>query len=117
MSYSFKVLAFPKTTLPRPHEGCDVASNIRPLRRHSMNKLLATLVAGAFAAVSTVAAAQTAAPAPAPAPEKSAAEKAKENVKAAQSTDKAKAFADKEKAAQDASRNSPNPNEQKANVE
>ena len=46
-----------------------------------MNKLLATLIAGAFAAVSAAAVAQSTAP------EKSAADKAKESTKAAQSTD------------------------------
>ena len=75
-----------------------------------MNKLLATLIAGVFAAVSTVAIAQTAAT------DKSVADKAKEDQKM-QKSDKAKAFADKEKAAQDLSRNSPNPADQKANVE
>jgi len=104
-------------TLPRPLSRCHVAiDNIVTLRRDLMNKLLATLIAGTFAAVSTVAVAQSATPAPAPT-EKSAAEKAKEKVKAAQSTDKAKAFDEKQKAAQDASRNSPNPAEQKANVD
>ena len=78
-----------------------------------MNKLLATLIAGAFAAVSTVAIAQSAMPAPI---DKSAADKAKEDQKM-QKSDKAKAFAEKEKAAQDASRNSPNPADQKANVD
>ena len=78
-----------------------------------MNKLLATLIAGVFAAVSTAAVAQTATPAPAP----SAGEKVKEDLKKAQSTDKAKAFAEREKAAQDLSRNSPNPADQKANVD
>jgi len=82
-----------------------------------MNKLLATLIAGTFAVVSTAAIAQTATPAPAPAPAPSVGEKAKEKVKAAQSTDKAKAFSAQEKAAQDASRNSPPPGEQKANVD
>ena len=82
-----------------------------------MNKLLATLIAGVFAAVSTAAVAQTATPAPAPAPAPSMGEKAKEDLKKAQSTDKAKAFSEKEKAAQDLSRNSPNPADQKANVD
>ena len=82
-----------------------------------MNKLLATLIAGVFAAVSTAAVAQTATPAPAPAPAPSMGEKAKEGIQKAQSTDKAKAFAEKEKAAQDASRNSPNPADAKANVD
>ena len=45
-----------------------------------MNKLLATLIAGVFAAVSTAAVAQTATPAPAPAPAPSMGEKAKEKV-------------------------------------
>ena len=78
-----------------------------------MNKLLATLVAGTFAVVASSAFAQGTTPPATP----SAAEKAKENLQKAQSTDKAKAFAENEKAAQDLSRNSPNPNEQKANVE
>jgi hypothetical protein len=78
-----------------------------------MNKLLATLMAGMFAAVSTVAIAQSTAPAPT---DKSAADKAKEDQKMRKS-DKAKAFAEKEKAAQDLSRNSPNPADQKANVD
>src|SRR5438552_18257943 len=78
-----------------------------------MNKLLATLIAGTFAAVSTVAIAQSTAPAAA---DKSVADKAKEDQKM-QKADKAKAFADKEKAAQDLSRNSPNPADQKANVD
>src|SRR5437762_14036832 len=82
-----------------------------------MNKLLATLIAGVFAAVSTAAVAQTATPAPAPAPAPSGAEKAKEKLEKAQSTPKSKAFAEKEKAAQDLSRNSPNPADQKANVD
>ncbi|TMH62748.1 MAG: hypothetical protein E6H48_20660, partial [Betaproteobacteria bacterium] len=75
-----------------------------------MNKLLATLIAGTFAAVSTVAIAQSTGPAAA---DKSVADKAKEDQKM-QKADKAKAFADKEKAAQDLSRNSPNPADQKA---
>jgi hypothetical protein len=82
-----------------------------------MNKLLATLIAGVFAAVSTAVVAQTATPAPAPAPAPSVGEKAKEDIKKAQSTDKAKTFAEKQKALQDASRNSPNPADQKANVD
>ena len=56
-----------------------------------MNKLLATLIAGVFAAVSTAAVAQTATPAPAPAPAPSVGEKAKEKVEKAQTTPKAKA--------------------------
>jgi hypothetical protein len=80
-----------------------------------MNKLLATLIAGTFAAVSTVALAQSPAPAPAPM-EQSAADKAKAD-KAKAKADKAKAFSEKEKAAQDLSRNSPNPADQKANVD
>jgi hypothetical protein len=82
-----------------------------------MNKLLATLIVGMFAAVSTAAIAQTATPSTPPTTDKSVAEKAKEGVQKAQSTEKAKAFSEKEKAAQDASRNSPNPADQKANVE
>ena len=78
-----------------------------------MSKLLATLMAGVFAAVSTVAIAQSAAPATT---DKSVADKAKDDQKM-QKSDKANAFADKEKAAQDLSRNSPNPADQKANVE
>ena len=82
-----------------------------------MNKLLATLIAGLFAAVSTAAVAQTATPAPAPAPAPSAGEKVKEDLKKAQSTPKAKAFSKEEQQLQDLSRNSPNPAEQKANVD
>ena len=84
-----------------------------------MNKLLATLIAGTFAVVSTTAIAQTAtpAPAPAPAPAPSVGEKAKEKVEKAQTTPKAKAFSKEEQNLQDLSRNSPNPADQKANVE
>jgi len=67
-----------------------------------MNKLPAMLVAGVFAAVAAGTIAQTA-----PA-EKSAAETARENAKATQSSDKAKAFSEKQKAAENLSRNSPN---------
>ena len=74
-----------------------------------MNKLLAILIAAAFTVVSTAALAQNAM-------QKDEA-KIKADLKAAQSTDKAKAFAEKEKAAQDLSRNSPNPADQKANVD
>jgi len=82
-----------------------------------MNKLLATLIAGVFAAVSTAAVAQTATPAPAPAPAPSVGEKAKEKVEKAQTTPKAKAFSKEEQQLQDLSRNSPNPADQKANVD
>jgi hypothetical protein len=82
-----------------------------------MNKSLATLIAGVFAVVSTAVLAQTAAPTAPPATEKSVGEKAKEGVTKAQNTDKAKAVTERHKAAQDLSRNSPNPTEQKANVE
>jgi hypothetical protein len=82
-----------------------------------MNKLLAMLIAGVFAAVSTAAVAQTATPAPAPAPAPSVGEKAKEKLEKAQSTPKAKAFSKEEQQLQDLSRNSPNPADQKANVE
>src|SRR5437773_12263607 len=78
-----------------------------------MNKLLATLIAGVFAAASTVAIAQSTAPA---ATDKSVADKAKEDQKM-QKSDKSKAFNEREKAAQDLSRNSPNPTDQKANVD
>jgi hypothetical protein len=80
-----------------------------------MNKLLATLIAGTFAVVSTAAMAQSPAPAPAPAPSEGA--KLKEDLKKAQSTDKAKKFSAEEQQLQDLSRNSPNPNQQKANVD
>jgi hypothetical protein len=82
-----------------------------------MNKLLATLIAGVFTAVSTVAVAQTATPAPTPAPAPSTGEKLKQDLKKAESTPKAKAFSKEEQQLQDLSRNSPNPAEQKANVE
>src|SRR5437016_12941935 len=82
-----------------------------------MNKLLATLIAGVFAAVSTAAVAQTATPAPAPAPAPSVGEKAKEKVEKAQTTPKAKAFSKEEQQLQDLSRNSPNPADQKPNVD
>jgi hypothetical protein len=74
-----------------------------------MNKLFATLITGMFAVVSTTAVAQTAAP--------SAAEKAKETSPAATKADKAKAFAEKEKALQDISRQSTDPAQAKANVD
>jgi len=76
-----------------------------------MNKLLAMLIAGTFAAVSTAALAQSPAPAPMTAAEQDKA--AKDKAKA----DKRKADIEREKAAQDLSRNSPNPAEQKANVD
>ena len=82
-----------------------------------MNKLLASLIAGVFAAVSTAAVAQTATPAPTPAPAPSAGEKLKQDLKKAESTPKAKAFSKEEQQLQDLSRNSPNPAEQKANVD
>jgi hypothetical protein len=81
-----------------------------------MNKLLATLVAGTFAVASTAALAQGTTPT-AEEKMKMEADKAKSSLKAAQSTDKAKAFSEKEKALQDASRNSPNPLDQKTAVE
>ena len=85
-----------------------------------MNKLLVTLIAGTFAAVSTAAIAQSATPPAAPtAPPAAPSEpqKLKEDLKKAQSTDKAKKFSAEEQQLQDLSRNSPNPNQQKANVE
>jgi hypothetical protein len=83
-----------------------------------MNKLLATLVAGTFAVAASSAFAQgTTPPTTPPATPPSTMEKAKDNLQKAQSSDKAKAFAEKEKSAQDLSRNSPNPADQKANVE
>lgn len=78
-----------------------------------MNKLLASLVAGTFAVVASSAFAQT----PAPMATPSTAEKAKEKMDSMQKTDKAKSFAEKEKTLQDLSRNSPNPAEQKMNVD
>jgi hypothetical protein len=80
-----------------------------------MNKLLATLIAGIFAVVSTAAMAQAAAPA---ATDKAATDK--------MAADKDKMDKDKmsktkskfdEKSAQDLSRNSPNPADAKANVD
>src|SRR5438874_6640723 len=85
-----------------------------------MNKLLVTLIAGTFAAVSTAAIAQSPAPPAAPTPPAAApseGQKLKEDLKKAQSTDKAKKFSAEEQQLQDLSRNSPNPNQQKANVE
>jgi len=85
-----------------------------------MNKLLASLIAGTFAVVSTAAMAQStpapAAPTPAPAAP-SDAQKLKDDLKKAQSTEKAKKFSAEEQQLQDLSRNSPNPNQQKANVD
>ena len=85
-----------------------------------MNKLLATLIAGTFAAVSTAAIAQSPAPPAAPTPPAAApseGQKLKEDLKKAQSTDKAKKFSAEEQQLQDLSRNSPNPNQQKSNVD
>jgi len=70
-----------------------------------MNKLLVTLIAGAFAAASTVAIAQ------------SEAAKLKEDIKKAQDTPKAKAFAEQQKAMQDASKSDMSSQQQKANVD
>ncbi|MEO5764430.1 MAG: hypothetical protein ABIR52_03900 [Casimicrobiaceae bacterium] len=74
-----------------------------------MNKLLATLVAGTFAVVASSAFAQGTTP--------STMEKAKEDVNKMQNTDKAKKFKADEKQLQDLSRNSPNPADQKMNVD
>ena len=83
-----------------------------------MNKLLATLIAGTFAAVSTVAVAQTPAPTPAPSPAPTTeAGKLKQDLKKAQDTPKAKAFSQQQQQQEDLSRNSPNPADQKANVD
>jgi len=82
-----------------------------------MNKLIAALIAGVFTAASTVAIAQSPAPAPAPAPAPSEGAKLKQDLKKAQSTEKAKKFSAEEQQLQDLSRNSPNPNQQKANVD
>ena len=85
-----------------------------------MNKLLVTLIAGTFAAVSTAAIAQSPSPPAAPTPPPAApsdAQKLKEDLKKAQSTEKAKKFSAEEQQLQDLSRNSPNPNQQKANVD
>jgi hypothetical protein len=78
-----------------------------------MNKLLATLIAGVFAAVSTAAVAQSTSPPAAP----SEGAKLKEDLKKAQSTPKAKAFSKEQQQLEDLSRNSPNPADQKANVD
>jgi hypothetical protein len=63
LSYSFKALAFP-IDAHASSRGCDVASDMTPPRRDQMNKLLATLIAGTFAVVSTAAIAQGALTAP-----------------------------------------------------
>jgi hypothetical protein len=63
LSYSFKALAFP-IDAHASSRGCDVASDITPPRRDQMNKLLATLIAGTFAVVSSAAFAQGAVTAP-----------------------------------------------------
>jgi hypothetical protein len=70
-----------------------------------MNKLLATLLAAVFAASSTVALAQT------------ATDTAKDKLKAAQSTDKAKKFDAQEKQYQDLSKSGTDPAQAKANVD
>ncbi len=84
-----------------------------------MNKLLATLVAGTFAVAASSAFAQGTAPAPAPAPAAppTAMEKAKDDLKKAQGSEKAQKFKAEEQQLQDLSRNSPNPAQQKANVD
>jgi hypothetical protein len=77
-----------------------------------MNKLLATLVAGTFAVVSTGAVAQTLQQ-----DIKKDEAKMKADLKAAQSTDKAKKFAEQEKQLQDISKADQGTAQQKANVE
>ena len=74
-----------------------------------MNKLLATLIAGTFAVVSSSAFAQTAAP--------STMEKAKEGMDKMQNTDKAKKAVTDQKAMRELSRESTNPAEAKMNVD
>jgi succinate dehydrogenase/fumarate reductase flavoprotein subunit len=74
-----------------------------------MNKLLATLIAGTFAAASTAAYAQGTV--------QKEADKIKADVKAAQSTDKAKKFEAQEKQFQDLSKSDQGTAQQKANVE
>jgi hypothetical protein len=74
-----------------------------------MKKLLAALIAGTFAVVSSAAVAQTAV-------QKEEA-KIKADLKKAQSTDKAKKFAAEEKQFQDLSRQSTDPAQAKANVD
>src|SRR5437660_7035125 len=118
--------------------GCDVASDMTPPRRDQMNKLLATLIAGTFAVVSTAAVAQGAVTAPGaagmakeekkdpkgsaaaysnPAAEKTQAEKSTAGAaEAAKSKAQPKAAKGKydEKSAQDVTRESTNPAEAKA---